>query len=164
MELRLGRLEDIDMISAMISKAIKEMESDGIYQWDELYPTGEDFTADISGGNLYVALEKEKIAAIYVISDESDDEYNNADWKCPKETAYVLHRFCVSPDFQNRGLGKQLLVKIEAQIKEMGYTSVRLDVFSQNPYALSLYRHNGYEARGYADWRKGRFILMEKEL
>ena len=82
---------------------------------------------------------------MYVISDESDDAYNNADWKCPNETAYILHRFCVSPVFQNKGLGKQILLKIENQISDMGYRSVRLDVFRENPYAQRLYRHNGYE-------------------
>ena len=46
----------------------------------------------------------------------------------------------------------------------MGYNSVRLDTFTQNPFAQKLYRHNGYESRGYADWRKGRFDLMEKKL
>ena len=76
----------------------------------------------------------------------------------------ILHRFCVSPDFQNKGLGKILLSKIESQIRDMGYKSVRLDVFEKNPFAQKLYRHNGYEVRGYADWRKGRFDFMEKEL
>ena len=46
----------------------------------------------------------------------------------------------------------------------MGYNSVRLDIFTQNPFAQKLYRHNGYESRGYADWRKGRFDLMGKKL
>lgn len=164
MKYRLGIIDDIDNISILISDAIKEMESKGIHQWDEKYPTAEDFRDDISKGYLYVVMEKEKLAAIYVISGESDDAYKTVDWYYPNETAYILHRFCVSPDFQNRGLGKQILMHIEAQIKEMGYQSVRLDVFTENPYAQKLYRHNGYEVRGYADWRKGRFELMEKHL
>lgn len=42
MEYRLGRLEDIDKIALLISDAIKEMELNGIHQWDEIYPTKED--------------------------------------------------------------------------------------------------------------------------
>jgi len=57
-----------------------------------------------------------------------------------------------------------MLSHIEEQIKNMGYSSVRLDVFSKNPYAIRLYEKNGYKKRGYADWRKGRFFLMEKTL
>lgn len=161
---RLGKLEDIEAITVLIQEAIKEMEKHNIYQWDGLYPTAEDFEADIKKENLYVAEENEKIVALYVISGESDEAYNNAEWKYPRETSLVLHRFCVSPAFQNRGIGKKVLMKIESQIKSMGYDSVRLDVFTKNPYAQKLYRNNGYEVRGFAEWRKGRFDLMEKKL
>lgn len=161
---RLGKLEDIEAITALIQEAIKEMEKHGIYQWDGLYPTAEDFEADIKKENLYVAEENGKIIALYVISGESDEAYNNAEWKYPRETSLVLHRFCVSPGFQNKDIGKKVLVKIESQIKSMGYDSVRLDVFTKNPYAQKLYRNNGYEVRGFAEWRKGRFDLMEKKL
>lgn len=164
MEYRLGKMKDISAIAILVRDVIKEMEQHGIHQWDERYPTAEDFTEDIIKGNLHLAVENEKIAAIYVISDESDDAYENADWKCPSETAGILHRFCVSPDFQNKGLGKRLLLKIETQMRDMGYASVRLDVFTENPYAQRLYRHSGYEVRGFADWRKGRFDFMEKTL
>ena len=146
------------------SDAIREMESHEIFQWDDLYPTREDFLEDIEKKSLYLVLEGNIIVAMYVISGESDEAYNNVNWNCTDETAYVLHRFCVSPSFQNRGIGKKVLIHIEEQIKNMGYESVRLDVFTKNPFAQKLYRTNGYEVRGYADWRKGRFDLMEKKL
>ncbi len=66
--------------------------------------------------------------------------------------------------FPKKGIGKQVLKHIEEQAAELSYTSVRLDVYTQNPYALKLYLHSGYEERGFADWRKGRFMLMEKTL
>ena len=74
------------------------------------------------------------MVAFYAISGECDEQYNNAEWEYESDSVYVLHRFCVSPKVQNRGI------------------------------AQKLYRHNGYESRGYADWRKGRFDLMEKKL
>ena len=43
-------------------------------------------------------------------------------------------------------------------------SSVESDVFTENPYAIKLYEKAGYVKRGYADWRKGRFALMEKKL
>lgn len=113
---------------------------------------------------MYVAEENEKIIALYVISTEADEAYNYAEWKYLDETSLVLHRFCVSPNFQNRGIGKKVLTEIELQVKNKGYDSIRLDVFTKNPYAQRLYRNNGYEVRGFAEWRKGRFDLMEKHL
>lgn len=154
---RLGRFEDIEAITVLIQEAIKEMEKHNIYQWDEIYPTVEDFEDDIEKKNLYVAEENEKIIALYVISDEADEAYNYAEWKYPNETSLVLHRFCVSPGFQNRGIGKKVLMKIESQIKNKGYDSIRLDVFTKNPYAQRLYRNHGYEVCGFAEWRKRTF-------
>ena len=57
-----------------------------------------------------------------------------------------------------------MLMQIEKEVKATGGTSVRLDAFSQNPYALRLYEHAGYCITGSADWRMGQFVLMEKML
>jgi ribosomal protein S18 acetylase RimI-like enzyme len=84
--------------------------------------------------------EKSKyLSIIYVISQECDEEYHEWKWENPDESAYIIHRLCVSPDYQNRGIGSKVLSHIEEQIKSMGYLSIRLDVFSENPYALKLY-------------------------
>jgi len=164
MDYRPGTLDDVKEISVLIKSAISEMESHHIYQWDELYPTEEDFISDINKNTLYVAVQEKRIAALYVISPECDDAYFQCQWDSSHDSACVIHRFCVSPDFQHQGIGKQVLLHIENHLKSLGYKSVRLDVFSENPFALSLYTHNGYTQRGTADWRKGRFLLMEKSL
>ena len=111
---------------------------------------------------LYVVLEEDTLAAVYAISEECEDAYLTCDWE--NEKPCVIHRLCVSPDYQNRGIGRLVLDRIEKQLFEKGYDSVRLDVFSENPYALRLYEKNGYCRRGHADRRKGRFFLMEKKL
>ena len=95
LEYRLGTIEDVSAIVSLIHDAIEEMEGHGIYQWDEIYPIADDFEADIISKNLYVVVDDERIAAIYVISNESDEAYNNVDWKCPNESSYILHRYCV---------------------------------------------------------------------
>jgi ribosomal protein S18 acetylase RimI-like enzyme len=181
MNYRLGRLEDVEEISRMVDSAKELMSSQGIEQWDEIYPAKEDFEDDIKKQTLYVVIDDDNLeseessadtnnekltdsnlAAIYVISTEYDDAYNNASWEY--DNACIIHRLCVAPGQQNKGIGKKLLDKIEGQLVDMGFDSVRLDVFSENPFALRLYEKNGYEKRGHADWRKGRFYLMEKKI
>ncbi|MBR3516683.1 MAG: GNAT family N-acetyltransferase [Lachnospiraceae bacterium] len=164
MEYRIGTLQDLDAICQLIRDAVEEMERHGIHQWDEVYPARADFEEDIRKNNLYLAYEEDTLAALYVISDECDEAYQNGAWKYEDASAYILHRFCVSPKFQNKGIGKKVLLYIEEQIRDMGYRSIRLDTFTENPFAQRLYRHNGYVQVGYADWRKGRFDLMEKKL
>ncbi|MCR4691313.1 MAG: GNAT family N-acetyltransferase [Lachnospiraceae bacterium] len=161
---RLGTEQDIDAVCTLIRQAVEEMRKQGIEQWDDIYPAREDFEEDIAKQTLYLAYAEDALAALYVISGECDEQYGNGQWKYDDETAYVLHRFCVSPHFQHQGIGKSVLLHVEQQIREMGYQSVRLDTFTENPFAQRLYRHNGYEARGLAHWRKGTFDLMEKRL
>lgn len=164
MEYSLAQISNIEDVFNLIKAAIAQMEADDTHQWDDIYPTKEDFLIDIEKRSLYLATDNGKLVAIYVISKESDVVYKNAKWVYSDESAYILHRFCVSPDYQNKGVGKEVLAHIEAQIHEMGYETIRLDVFTENPYAQRLYRKSGYLVRGYADWRKGRFDLMEKKL
>ncbi len=163
-EYRLGTKQDLDAICSLIQQAIDEMERHGIYQWDDIYPARKDFEEDIEKKTLYLAFVEEKLAALYVISGECDEQYRNGQWKYDERSAFVLHRLCVSPFFQNQKIGKTVLQHIEEQVKDMGYNSIRLDTFTENPFAQKLYLHSGYESRGYADWRKGRFDLMEKKL
>lgn len=118
----------------------------------------------IAGGTLYTVTERAQLIAIYTINTEYNPEYLNAKWKYNREIACIIHRLCVSPEVQNRGIGKIVLNHIENQLQNMGFESVRLDVFSENPYAIRLYEKCGYVKRGYADWRKGCFWLMEKKL
>lgn len=162
MDYRLAQYDDLDEICNLIKKAIIEMECHEIYQWDECYPSRENFESDIKEKTLHLVFEKDRFAAVYVINKECEEEYDECTWKGRDEDSYIMHRLCVSPDFQHKGIGKEVLLHIEEQVKEMGGNSIRLDVFSENPFALHLYEKNGYERRGQAEWRMRKFFLMEK--
>lgn len=159
-----GTIEDLDAITALVADAIAQMESRGIMQWDELYPTYEDFRADIEAGNLYTGYDKDKLAAIYVLNQEFDEEYKNGNWKDETKSFYIIHRLCVHPEYQNQGIAKMVMEHIEESLREQGIDAVRLDVFTKNPYALKLYERCGYQNVGKVHWRKGDFYLMEKYL
>ncbi|MCH5287059.1 MAG: GNAT family N-acetyltransferase [Christensenellaceae bacterium] len=152
---------DVDEIYNMVRNAIDAMEREGIFQWDDLYPAKQDFQEDVDEGQLYVGLVDDQIAVVYALNQRYDAEYQNGKWEYD-ETFYVIHRLCVNPAFQNKGIAKSTLLFIEKQLTDMGIHVIRLDVFSNNPFALRLYRSLGYSEVGFADWRKGRFILMEK--
>lgn len=155
-------LNDLPEICRIVQSAVAAMERDHIFQWDHLYPAEEDFQEDAAEGRLYVGLADGQLAVVYALNQKYDQEYENGKWNYQNEPFYVLHRLCVNPVFQNKGIATAALLHIEAQVTELGVHLLRLDVFSRNPYALKLYRSLGYSEAGYADWRKGRFILMEK--
>lgn len=159
---RKATFDDLEEIWNIVGNSIDVMEENNIFQWDDLYPLKEDFQKDIVKNQLYLGLANDQIAVLYVLNQECDKEYENGDWKFKEEEFYIVHRLCVNPDFQNRGIARHTLLHIEKQLKSKGIYVIRLDVFQNNPYAIRLYDSLGYSKAGYADWRKGRFYLMEK--
>lgn len=56
-----------------------------------------------------------------------------------------LKRMYVMPGLRGRGLGRRLLVELEAEARRLGYRSVVLETGDLQPEALGLYRSSGYE-------------------
>lgn len=161
---RQGKTEDLPEIVELVKAAIVHMDSCGIMQWDEIYPTAEDFASDISEGQLCVGTVNGNIVVTYTLSLLSDEAYSNGKWRMPEKSYIVLHRLCVRPNVQNLGIAQRTMRHIEQQVIRLGIDAIRLDVFSQNPFAMKLYQRCGYTEVGTAIWRKGTFYLMEKYL
>lgn len=159
---RQAREQEIESICILVKDAITNMEKHNIFQWDNRYPIKEDFMEDIRKGQLYVGLLDDDIAVIYTINTECDVEYQNGDWKYWDCEYCVLHRLCVNPKYQNQGIAKSTLMYIEEKLQKMNISAIRLDVYSNNPFALALYFNSRYEKVGFIDRSKGRFYLMEK--
>lgn len=156
---------DLDEIfEKVFLAAIDEMDRCGIYQWDEIYPAKDDIAADILTEEGTVGVSNGKIACFFAINQTADAQYASCQWQFPQESAFVIHRLCVSPAFQGQGIASQAVGEIEKQIKALGGKSIRLDAFSQNPAALHLYQKKGFNMIGEIILRKGLFYLMEKEL
>lgn len=164
MEFRKATADDIEEICRLVQHAITVMDENSIPQWDDVYPTREDFLNDIHSGTLYAGTLDGTISVIFALNKCQDEAYFSADWSYRGERFCVLHRLCVNPQFQNQGVAKKALIYIEEKLLREGIESIRLDVFTKNPFALRLYEKAGYHQTGTADWRKGKFILMEKLL
>ena len=72
---RKANRNDLPEIVLMVQNAIRVMEDNHIHQWDELYPTEEDFENDIKNGDLYVGILEEKIAIVFGLNQECDEDY-----------------------------------------------------------------------------------------
>ena len=164
MEFRKASENDIEEICRLIKGAIDVMEKNGIPQWDEVYPAREDFLNDIKAESLYVGIIDGKIVVIFALNKCQDEAYFSADWTYDGDSFCIIHRLCVNPKFQNQGIAGQTLRYIEEKLIRDGVKAIRLDVFTQNPFALRLYEKDGFCKTGSADWRMGKFILMEKLL
>ena len=57
----------------------------------------------------------------------------------------LIDQMSILPNYQNQGIGKQLLEKIFAHAKEQGIRRVQLSVWSDNSQAIHLYEKMGFE-------------------
>lgn len=156
--------KELEEVFSHFQKVILHMQSSGLDQWDHVYPDLETLKEDIQKNDLYLARIKEQIAVVFVLNQEMDAEYEDGKWRLPKETAYALHRLCIDPQYQKQGLGKETMKAVMNLARSFGATSLRLDAFSKNQAAMKLYQSLGFWETGYAHWRKGTFILLEKDI
>ena len=155
---------DLPEVVRLFAGAIRRMDENGIPQWDEIYPDEAILAEDIAAGNMYVYIIGGRIAAVFVLNREFDPEYVKGDWRYPNSDFAVVHRLCVSTDFQHMGVAASAMRAAEAILKNGGVESIRLDAFPRNPYAIKLYEKLGYVKTGECDFRKGRFYLYEKKI
>jgi len=135
--------EIIDLIANTRACAAK-MIANGIYQWNEHYPTIDAFKKDLKRGELYVLVQSNKVIGSVTISSEKDAEYEDIKWLTPDNNQFYIHRLHIHPDFQHQGHAKTLMDFAESFAKQKKAVSMRLDTFSKNKR-----NHAFYEARGY---------------
>lgn len=164
LKFKMAEKSDIEDVFNIFKAVIDKMIENKIFQWDEIYPDKNILADDISKKQLYIGYIDDEIVSVYVINDECDEQYRNGDWQYRNASYNVIHRLCVNPAFQNRGIGRQTMNHIEKKVKQKGIECIRLDAFTLNPAAVKLYENLGYVKTGFADWRKGKFYLMEKKI
>ncbi len=161
---RKANITDLRNICDIYSAAILVMDDNHIHQWDTLYPNEDLLKNDILKNQMYIAEIENQIASVFVLNQENDTEYDNGNWKYKDSAFMVVHRLCVNPRFQNQRVGTKTMQTLEKMLKREGAESIRLDTFSQNPFALRMYEKLGYRRVGEANWRKGLFYLYEKKI
>ncbi|MGE4214854.1 MAG: N-acetyltransferase family protein [Anaerotignaceae bacterium] len=163
MEFRKATLSDFADIIEIYQTATQHLDAIGIHQWDEAYPSIAIIKEDIQSQEMYIGLIDNKIVAAFTLNPNYDEEYATGNWQYPTLSFLVLHRFCVTPKYQNKGIGTQTMAFIENTLKE-GTQCLRLDAFSINPSALRLYEKFGFTKVGEVTFSKGVFFLFEKKL
>lgn len=78
MEIRLAQLDDKKAILSIIKNVVIDMSSQGIDQWDQIYPNEEVVTEDILDGEVFVASEDTVIKGVVTLNEYQDEEYNHS--------------------------------------------------------------------------------------
>lgn len=142
--IQLAVQSDLLEIKQLTEACAVSMQEMGIFQWNEYYPSLKVLEQDIVSKELYIIREEPRILGLIALTPKMDEEYIPVEWLTPNKNNLYVHRLGVHPEVWSKGYGQQLMNFAEEFAKKHGYTSVRLDTFSQNTR-----NHRFYEARGY---------------
>ena len=146
--IRRAKISEIPDILTITQACAKKMQENGIFQWNEHYPSKEAFQKDIDRGELFVMEEKNTVQGTIVISTVMDEEYKPIQWLTPNGNSVYIHRLSVHPNLQGKGLAQQMMDFAENHAREHRFVSVRLDTFSQNKRNQRFYEQRGYQKLG----------------
>ncbi len=146
--------EDIDCILKITKQCAIFMIQKGILQWNEHYPNRQAFEKDVEKRELYVLEKENSVIGCIVISTFMDEEYIPIKWLTSNENNIYIHRLALHPEHQGNGFAQQLMSFAETFAKEHGYTSIRLDTFSQNNRNQKFYEQRGYQRLGNINFPK----------
>ena len=147
MDVRPGRIEDVDAVMALIRRVVPLMQAAGNWQWDDGYPNQEGFTRDAERSQLWVAEEAGRLAGVAAITLDQEPEYREVGWD-PAEPAVVVHRLAVDPGFRGRGVAKALMAQAEAVARDWGIPILRVDTNTENAAMQTLFLRMGYAFAG----------------
>ena len=162
MKIRPANQDDIGPLMEIILRCIKNLVKNGIYQWDDIYPSRKDFQEDVLEQNLYVIIPavRNDISGCICINEVEYPEYGKGKWE--GHNFIVVHKMIIDPPYENLGFGKYAMNFAETFARSNNNDSIRLDCFQNNLRANQFYQGLGYVIRGETLFRKGMFNLYEK--
>lgn len=165
MHIREATINDVPAVMSLVTKVVPLMRASGNLQWDAKYPNSAVFERDVALGQLWLAESNGKLAGVAAITTTQEPEYAQV-WDT-SETAIVVHRLAVDPDFQGQGVAAELMKKAERLAHEREIATLRVDTNTNNLATQRLFPKLGYVLCGEISlaFRDGlRFLCFEKRV
>ena len=142
-------LEDVKDLLVELEEYIITIDEDNLDQLDKDY---RDKMAVIdlkevyeNEGICFLAIDSSKVVGLIMGCVFPYDEYDYLDYKCPRRGD--ITKLIVSKNGRSKGVGKELMDKMEEYFKSIGCEYIIVDVFAYNHNAESFYNKKGYHAR-----------------
>ena len=143
-----AELGDAPSVMEILTLCIRDMRINGVDQWDETYPNLQIIEDDARSRSLFVAREDDMCVGSVCLNDVQPAEYRSVPWRHTGGRALIVHRLCVLPERQRRGVGRRLMEFAGDYAREHGFACIRLEVYVGAQRALALYERLGYQRAG----------------
>ena len=152
MRLELATQNDFDAIIAFYDDVTERTPEMATYaRWSKRkHPTIESIKVYINEGSMYIYYERGVIVGAMAMTMYQGEDYHAIDWtlKVPDEKVAVIHILAVSPSYQGKGIGSEMIREAIRMAKSKSMQAIRLDALASNTPAHKLYKRLGFEYRG----------------
>ena len=149
-------LEDVKDLLVELEEYILTIDKDNL---DQLHPEYRDKMALLdlqevkeNNGKCFIAVEDDRAVAVIMGMVRKYDKYDYLDYKCPKQGE--ITELIVSKNVRSKGIGQQLINRMEEYFRSIDCEYVVIDVFAYNEIAIDFYNKEGYHTRGLIDIKK----------
>lgn len=115
-----------------------------------LHPTDETIMKYICSGTMYRYVINGTTAGVMAVTMEQEKDYHEITWEIDvkDEEVAVIHILGVNPQYQNQGIGRQMIEESIQLARACGKMAVRLDALASNTPAQKMYMEEGFTFRG----------------
>ena len=89
--IRKAQLRDLHAVKEIAESCAQQMINQGVFQWNEHYPSTSVFKKDIEEESLYVIDLKGLVKGCIMFSEEKDSIYNSIDWLTSDNSNLYIH-------------------------------------------------------------------------
>ena len=138
-------LQEITALYREIIAKTTAMEQYARWQW-KLHPTEEMLKKYIENGAMYVLRDAEKPAGAMAVTERQGEDYHDIGWgvSAADDAVAVIHLLGIAPEYQGRGIGKQMIDAAIRLARRSGKKALRLDALASNTPAQRLYLSKGF--------------------
>ena len=99
---------------------------------------------------MYIYREQGVIVGAMAVTMYQGEDYHAIDWsqQVPDEMVAVIHILAVSPGYQGKGIGSEMIREAIRMALSNGMKAIRLDALASNTPAHRIYERLGFVQRG----------------
>ncbi|SFP80531.1 Acetyltransferase (GNAT) family protein [Oscillibacter sp. PC13] len=143
---------DLPYLLTFYNRIIDCTENMNIYaRWKRgMHPTEQAIKAYMEGQAMYLYMDEDNAAGAMAVTMEQGDGYHDIAWEVMADDheVAVIHILGVNPDYQGKGIGKQMIEKAIQLAKDSNKKAIRLDALASNIPAQHLYEGRGFQYKG----------------
>lgn len=158
MDIRLAKIDDIELIMAILKERCDWLRANNINQWANNYLEryNENYFSEVMKlHKLYVVSQENKVIGVFLLKEEDKTYWKNDD------SAYYIHHLATRIGYS--GVGTKIIQFIEQLARKNSKKYIRLDCKKSNNELNQYYQKQGFIYKGTGE-EPYSYNLWEKEV